>query len=167
MCPLVLEQTTMDQIHRILVNLLRESEAKCAVLVDQDGQCITRKGFTQNIDIEALAALVAGSFASTRAIAKLVGENEFTVLFHQGEKDSIHNVLIDDDTILCVIFDDRTTIGMVRLYSKQAAEQIGKSLIEQRLAVAAQVVDESSDNGNGINLGQAAADKLDDLFGEG
>ena len=86
MSPLTLDQPALDQLHSALVNLLRESEAKCAVLVDQDGQCITKKGFTQHLDIDALAALTAGSFASTRAMAKLVGESEFTVLFHQGEK---------------------------------------------------------------------------------
>jgi len=165
MSPLVLDQTALDELHCALAGLLRESDAKCAVIVDQDGQCITKMGFTKHIDTEALAALVAGSFASTRAMAKLVGENEFTVLFHQGEKDSIHNVLLDDDTILCVIFDDRTTIGMVRLYGKQAADQTGQVLSAQRVTTAASAADES-DNGDGISLGQAAADKLDDLFGE-
>lgn len=93
MSPLVLDQPALERIHRALLVLLRESEAKCAVLVDQDGQCITKKGFTRHLDTDSLAALVAGSFASTRAMAKLVGENEFTVLFNQGQKDSIHNIL--------------------------------------------------------------------------
>jgi predicted regulator of Ras-like GTPase activity (Roadblock/LC7/MglB family) len=171
MSPLVLEQPALDHLHAAMVTMLRESDAKCAVLVDQDGQCITKKGFTQHLDTDALAALVAGSFASTRAMAHLVGENEFTVLFHQGEKDSIHNVLVDDDTILSVIFDDRTTIGMVRLYSKAAAKEITGALRAQREALAAvcESVDEPAGEDAGataLTMGQAAADKLDSLFGD-
>jgi hypothetical protein len=97
-----------------------------------------------------------------------VGENEFTVLFHQGETDSIHNVLVDDDTILCVIFDDRTTIGMVRLYAKTAAQEMSATLSQLR---ASQVTftPENGDlaNGEGSRMGDAAASKLDDLFSEG
>jgi predicted regulator of Ras-like GTPase activity (Roadblock/LC7/MglB family) len=166
MSPLVLDQPALDQLHGALVSLLRESEAKCAVLVDQDGQCITKKGFTQHIDTDALAALVAGSFASTRAMAKLVGESEFTVLFHQGAKDSIHNVLVDDNTILSVIFDDRTTIGMVRLYAKAAGKQVAEILGRQRALVSGVAMEDSGNGGDdAMSLGRAAAEKLDDLFG--
>ena len=167
MSPLVLHQPALDALHASMTTLLRESGAKCAVLVDQDGQCITQRGFTQHIDTEALAALVAGSFASTRAMAKLVGENEFTVLFHQGAKDSIHNVLVDDDTILCVIFDDRTTIGMVRLYAKSSAAEITAILGREREALAMAASCSEGVGGEESDMGQAAADKLDDLFGEG
>jgi predicted regulator of Ras-like GTPase activity (Roadblock/LC7/MglB family) len=167
MSPLVLEQPALDQLHNVLATMLRDCEAKCAVLVDQDGQCITKKGFTQHIDTTALAALVAGSFASTRAMAKLLGEVEFTVLFHQGEKDSIHNILVDDDTILSIIFDDRTTIGMVRLYSKAAAKEVTDILKVQRQenAKAAAFPVMATGDTPALNLGQAAADKLDSLLG--
>lgn len=107
--PLILTKTDITQIHRALLQMLKQSEAKCAILVDVDGKCLAKKGFTQNVDTDALAALIAGSFSSTRAMAKLVGEADFSVLFHQGEKEHIHNVLVDDDTILTVVFDDRTT----------------------------------------------------------
>ncbi len=165
MSPLVLDQPALERIHRALLILLRESEAKCAVLVDQDGQCITKKGFTRHLDTDSLAALVAGSFASTRAMAKLVGENEFTVLFNQGQKDSIHNILVDDDTILSLLFDDRTTIGMVRLYSKVAAEKISEVLKRSKATRTTAPVE--VDLGSGAKLGRAAADRLEDLFSEG
>lgn len=174
MCPLVLDQPALDQLHEALMTLLHEAEAKCAVLVDQDGRCITKKGFTQHLDLDALAALVAGSFASTRAMAKIVGENEFTVLFHQGQRDSIHNVLVDDDTILSVIFDDRTTIGMVRLYAKSVSQRITEILARQRALAAAGVSKSAAGAAaeletapaGGSTMAQAAADKLDALFGD-
>ena len=86
MCAMILDKPSLQQMQLVLSSLLRESDAKAAVLVDQDGRSIAEKGFTKNLDIDALSALVAGSFASTQALAKLVGETEFTVMFHQGAK---------------------------------------------------------------------------------
>jgi predicted regulator of Ras-like GTPase activity (Roadblock/LC7/MglB family) len=126
--PLILTKTEITQIHRALLQMLKQSEAKCAMLVDADGKCLAKKGFTANIDTDALAALIAGSFSSTRAMAQLVGETDFSVLFHQGERDHVHNILVDNNTILTVIFDDRTTIGMVRLYSKESAKVLKETI---------------------------------------
>ncbi|MBI1292628.1 hypothetical protein GC173_15535 [bacterium] len=152
--PLILTKTEITQIHRALLQMLKQSEAKCAMLVDADGKCLAKKGFTANIDTDALAALIAGSFSSTRAMAQLVGETDFSVLFHQGERDHIHNILVDNNTILTVIFDDRTTIGMVRLYSKESAKALKETLTAakqkkmptDRKAVVEKDVEEQLDN---------------------
>jgi predicted regulator of Ras-like GTPase activity (Roadblock/LC7/MglB family) len=109
----------IKQIDKLLAKLITEAEAKCALLVDKDGRMVTRQGFTNTLDTTALGALLAGSFASTKEIARLVGEPEFSVLFHQGKKDHIHINIVGERHILVVIFDDRTTIGMVRLYAKE------------------------------------------------
>jgi predicted regulator of Ras-like GTPase activity (Roadblock/LC7/MglB family) len=154
--PLILTKTEITQIHRTLLQMLKQSEAKCTILVDADGKCLAKKGFTQNIDTDALAALIAGSFASTRAMASLVGESDFSVLFHQGEKDHIHNILVDNDTILTVIFDDRTTIGMVRLYSKEATKSLQETLLKAR--------DKRLPAGKPIDIEKDVEDRLDDLF---
>lgn len=146
----------MAQINKVLMNLLKQSDAKCAILVDQDGKCIAKKGFTKTIDTDSLSALIAGAFSSTRAMAKLVGEKDFSVLFHQGDKDHIHNILVDDDTILTVIFDDRTTIGMVRLYSKESAQGLREVLKQMRASVK---------KDKGVDIVKEASDRLDDLFG--
>lgn len=126
--PLVLNNEDQAQINQLLLQLLRSSEAKCALLIGQDGQCLAKRGFTRKLDTTALAALVAGTFASTREMAKLVGETDFSVLFHQGNKDNLHNILVNDNTILTVIFDNRTTLGMVRLYSREIAKKIREIL---------------------------------------
>lgn len=122
---LVIYEEEIQQIDRLLMKLLKGAEAKCTLLVDKDGHLVTRQGFTHSLDTTALAALLAGSFASTREIARLVGEPEFSVLFHQGKKDHIHISLVGERSILVVIFDDRTTIGMVRLYAKEIGEELG------------------------------------------
>jgi predicted regulator of Ras-like GTPase activity (Roadblock/LC7/MglB family) len=154
----VLYEEEIEQIDRVLTRLIKEAEAKCALLVDKDGHLITRQGFTHTLDTTALAALLAGNFASTKEIARLVGEPEFSVLFHQGKRDHIHISLIGERTILVVIFDDRTTIGMVRLYAKEIGETLqeilsnaGKKSREHSLKL-----DE--------DFSSSAENKLDDIF---
>ena len=126
---LIIYEEEIEKIDLILARMLKGAEAKCALLVDKDGHLITRQGFTHSLDTTALAALLAGSFASTKEIARLVGESEFSVLFHQGKKDHIHMSLVGDRSILAVVFDDRTTIGMVRLYAKETAAELVKIFV--------------------------------------
>ncbi|HUU46963.1 MAG TPA: roadblock/LC7 domain-containing protein [Acidobacteriota bacterium] len=146
----------IDQINAALLRLLKKAEAKCALLVDKDGHLVTRQGFTQSLDTTALSALLAGSFASTREIARLVGEPEFSVLFHQGKKDHIHISLVGERNILAIVFDDRTTIGMVRLYAKDAADRIRE------------IVSATPDEGDALSSDfvQSADARIDDMFTE-
>jgi predicted regulator of Ras-like GTPase activity (Roadblock/LC7/MglB family) len=156
---LIFYEEEINQIDAMISKMLKGAEAKCALLVDKDGHLITRQGFTHSLDTTALAALLAGSFASTKEIARLVGEPEFSVLFHQGKKDNIHMSLVGDRSILVVIFDDRTTIGMVRLYAKETSIELGK--------IFDKIKEQSADeNKAGISqdFASQAEDKLDDIF---
>lgn len=155
----VLSKDDLDCVHGVLIDMLRKSESRCALLVDQSGRCVARAGFTEKIDVDALAALVAGSFASTRAMAALVGESEFSVLFHQGQHDHIHNILVDNDRILAVIFDRRTTVGMVRLCAKNAAARIAARFRE----ILARDVPPTNDISG--SMADETSDRIDEIFG--
>jgi predicted regulator of Ras-like GTPase activity (Roadblock/LC7/MglB family) len=110
---------------QVLDRLLDLSRAKRSMLIDVDGHMLVSRGSgASQLDNDTLSALVAGSFAATRETAKLLGEKEFSVLFHQGEKDSIQLTLIDDRLLLGIIFDDSTTIGMVRLYASETTRKV-------------------------------------------
>jgi predicted regulator of Ras-like GTPase activity (Roadblock/LC7/MglB family) len=157
---LVIYEEEIEKIEESLNRLLKSSQAKCALLVDKDGHLITRRGFTHSLDTTALAALLAGSFASTKEIARLIGEPEFSVLFHQGKKDHINVCLVGERSILAVIFDDRTTIGLVRLCAKEISEELTTILA-------------SATKGKGDKRREMAPDfsaslesKLDDFFTE-
>ncbi len=113
------------QFDEVLRQFLSAAQAKCALLVDKDGHLVTQKGFTRTFDTTSLAALVAGAFASTREMAKILGEAEFSVLFHQGRNEHIHVSLVCDRALLVIVFDDRTTIGMVRLYAEELTKKLG------------------------------------------
>lgn len=155
---LIIYEEEIEKIDTVLTKLLKGAEAKCALLVDKDGHLITRQGFTHSLDTTALAALLAGSFASTKEIARLVGESEFSVLFHQGKKDHIHMSLVGDRSILAVIFDDRTTIGMVRLYARETAvDLVG-------IFNSLKVRNHDAEPGLSDEFAASAGDKLDDIF---
>jgi len=153
---LIIYEEEITKIDALLNKMLKGADAKCALLVDKDGYLITRQGFTHSLDTTALAALLAGSFASTKEIARLVGEAEFSVLFHQGKKDHIHMSIVGERSILVVIFDDRTTIGMVRLYAKESAIELGK--VFQDVSTKSKPQELSKD------FGDIAQTKLDDIF---
>src|SRR4030066_1368897 len=156
----VIYEEEVEHINRILMKLLKGAEAKCVLLVDKDGYLVTRQGFTHSLDTTALAALLAGSFSSTKKIARLVGKPEFSVLFHQGKKDHIHISLVGERTILVVIFDDRTTIGMVRLYAKE----MGAELLT--ILSGVNKTKKTAPKGLDSQFTASAESRLDDLFHE-
>ena len=121
---LVFYKDDIEVINRVLSEFLRLSGAKCALLIDKEGHMVTKQGEVKSFDMDTISALVAGSFAATKEMAKLLGEEHFTCLFHQGERDNIQLSLVGDRTLLTVMFDDRTTVGMVRLYSGEACKKL-------------------------------------------
>ena len=155
---LVFYKEDIEKIEKILGQFLKSANAKCALLVDKDGHLVTKQGDSGTYDMDTISALVAGSFAATKQMAKLLGEEEFSIMFHQGKKDNIQLSLVGERTILAVIFDDKTTLGMVRLYASQVSSKLAELFSE--------IADRKSE-GEKISqeFGQAAKGKLDDIFG--
>lgn len=125
---LVFYEEDIQSIDACLARFLEKSKASATLLIDIDGHLVTKAGFTSKLDTNAIAALVAGCFASTRALAQNLGEKEFSVIFHQGENENIHISLVASRCLLVIIFDDRTTIGMVRLHAKDVTDELSRIL---------------------------------------
>ena len=122
------------RIHAALDRLCREANGKVVYLVDKNGQLIAHAGDSAMIDSTSLASLAAGNIAATGGLAKLIGEKEFSILFHEGEKDNIHISLVAKRVILVVIFDERSSLGLVRLRVKKISlelEEIFSALIKK------------------------------------
>jgi predicted regulator of Ras-like GTPase activity (Roadblock/LC7/MglB family) len=113
------------QIQAIVDNLVRSSNASVVFIIDKNGQLIAASGESENIDTTSLASLTAGNIAATGGMAKLIREREFTTQFHEGEHANIHIQLVDNRVILVVIFDKKTSLGLVRLRVKKACEGLG------------------------------------------
>ncbi|HYB43599.1 MAG TPA: roadblock/LC7 domain-containing protein [Candidatus Methylomirabilis sp.] len=127
-----IHEDAAQRINAVLVSFLGESAALDALLIDRSGQLLAQGGSDRSLDTVSLSALAAGAFSSTAAMARIIGETEFTMLFHQGIKENIHVIAVDEHAILLAIFDSRTTVGMVRLFAKEASAAIGAILAESR-----------------------------------
>lgn len=121
---LIMYEEEFRRIDAELQKLHQQSNAKVLFLIDKNGQLIASAGDTHNIDTTALASLTAGNIAATGGMARLLGEREFTVLFHEGDSDNIHISLIGQRVILVVIFDQRTSLGLVRLRVKKTSQTL-------------------------------------------
>src|SRR3990172_10840524 len=107
-------------ITQSLQKFLFESNARCALLVDRTGQLVATVGEQPNFDPTAFATLTAADFSANDQLAPLIGETHFNSLFHQGEKESMYLADVARRVILVVLFDNRTTLGLVRLKLKHA-----------------------------------------------
>jgi predicted regulator of Ras-like GTPase activity (Roadblock/LC7/MglB family) len=128
----VIHENDATRIEGILQRFLTESGSTAALLIDRSGQLLTLAGASPALDTVSISALAAGAFSSTSALARLLGETEFSVLFHEGVRESLHVSTVDEESILLAIFGDQTTVGMVRLFAKEASKLIGDVLAESR-----------------------------------
>jgi predicted regulator of Ras-like GTPase activity (Roadblock/LC7/MglB family) len=123
---LVMYDEDYRKVLAVVQRLVRDANAKGIFVVDRDGQLVGEAGEMHGIDTTSLASLTAGCIAATGGLAKLVGEEEFPVHFHQGQRQNLHITLVAGRIILVVIFDDRSSLGLVRLRVKKAASQLAR-----------------------------------------
>lgn len=122
----VLYEEEFDRLEDALRRLRQDANAKAVFLIDKNGQQIAAAGEIEQFDTTSLASLTAGNVAATDGLAKLIGEREFSVLFHEGQQDHIHISIVAKRAILVVIFDDRSSLGLVRLRVKRASGDMEK-----------------------------------------
>ena len=123
---LVLYDEEFQRIRESLQRLRHDANANVVFLVDKNGQQIAAVGDLQTLDTTSLASLTAGNVAATDGLARLIGEKEFSILFHEGEKDNIHISIVAQRVILVVIFDERSSLGLVRLRVRRATTELDK-----------------------------------------
>ena len=121
---LVLYQEEFQRLDGALKKLRQEANARAIFLIDKNGQQIAAAGEVDQFDTTSLASLTAGNVAATDGLAKLIGEREFSVLFHEGKRDHIHISIVAKRAILLVIFDDRSSLGLVRLRVKRGSQEL-------------------------------------------
>ena len=141
-----------ERLVAMLERLCEDAKARAAFLVDQNGRLIAASGDRTGLDTTALASLVAGSIAATGSLARLVGEQAFSGLFHEGERSHLYITVLAGGLILVVSFDRSSSAGLVRFRVKRASEEIGLAFAEISGRVAgvqaeiAQITDEDIEN---------------------
>ena len=157
---LVFYKSDIEKLENELDELLELSRARCAVLIDKEGHLVSRRGESVVASIESFSALVAGCFAATTEMARLLGEEQFATLFHQGERTSIQVGLVGTRSLLGIVWDDRTNLGLVRFYAQETTGRLTEIFrnIQER---------ENPPEGEADLAGEFSAEAsaaLDDLF---
>jgi predicted regulator of Ras-like GTPase activity (Roadblock/LC7/MglB family) len=150
---LVLYDAEFRQITEICNQLHRDACAKAVFLVDKNGQLLANSDDSAHLDTTSLASLTAGNIAATGGLAQLLGEKEFAIQVHEGERDNIHISLVGQRAILVIIFDERSSLGLVRLRVRKAGEvlvrifdTINAKASEQGSTVFSEITDDDIDN---------------------
>ena len=151
---MVLYEDEFQQIQDVISRLHRDSNSKAVLLIDKNGQLIAESGETASLDTTSLSSLTAGNVAATGGIAKLLREKEFTGQFHEGEHTHIHISLVAQRVILVILFDERSSLGLVRLRVRRASEELTRifdalmAKVQQPSApsIFSEITDEDIDN---------------------
>lgn len=153
--PFIVREQQYEQIKSVLAKLRLDAAARVAFLVDKNGQSIATEGDVSNLDTTSLASLAAGNVAATGGMAQLIGEKEFPTLSHEGEHESIH-ICVIGRALLVVLFDERSSLGLVKLRVKQATRELaavldkivseGNQRKSETKAVFAEITDEDIDS---------------------
>ena len=120
-----LGQEQLDGMEEILQQDLIDVGVRCVFLIDMAGNIIANRdnGESQH-DVYSLAALAAGNFGAVSAMAKIIGEGEFSLLFHKGKKENIHFNKIATEFLMITIFSNDISLGFLRLKVNESVEKI-------------------------------------------
>ena len=156
---LVMYEEELQQINSICEILHRDSNAKAVLVIDKNGQAIAQAGDTQQLDVTSLSSLTAGNVAATGGIAQLLAEREFAGQFHEGEKTNVHISIVGQRVILVVLFDERSSLGLVRLRVRKAAAEL-------TIVLEVMVRKSASGVGQPSVFSEITDDDIDNLFND-
>ncbi len=122
----VITRKDLERIDTCLGDMVSSSLAEAVLLIDRSGQLIAHRGNTSDVDVLSLSALTAANFGATAEIARLLGEEEFTLLFHKGRNENVYFSTIGENAILVTVFGDKSSLGLIRLRIGQMAEALSK-----------------------------------------
>lgn len=155
--PIIIHEHQFQKIKALLARLCVEAAARVVFLVDRDGQPIAFHGDIGNMDTTSFSSLAAGNVAATSSMAKLLGEDIFPTVVHEGERESIY-ICIIGRSLLVVVFDERSTLGLVKLRTKRASHELA--------AIMDEIARESEKQRNEENsfFSEITDDDIDSLF---
>ena len=127
-----LPQLLEEDIQRLedeLRELLTESDATTAAVIDKGGFLITTQGDAREFDWTTIAALASGAYLANQTIANLVNETNFNSVYQQGERMSMFVMCIDESVLLAVIFRAQVSVGAVKYFATPCCAHIAEQMI--------------------------------------
>lgn len=126
---IVITDKDMKKINFCLNKMLSSSMAHSVLLIDRSGQLIAHHGNTPDLDILSLSALTAANFGATAEIARILGEEEFTLLFHKGKNENVYFSAVGEHVIMVTLFNDKTSLGLIRLQIDKIIDELSTILL--------------------------------------
>ena len=127
--PFIIQEHQFQRLKSVISLLSVECAARVVFLVDRDGQTIAVHGEIGDMDTTSFSSLAAGNVAATSSMAKLIGEDVFPSVVHEGERESIF-ISVIGRSLLVVVFDERSTLGLVKIRAKKASHEVASILEE-------------------------------------
>ncbi|MFN6964356.1 MAG: roadblock/LC7 domain-containing protein [Pyrinomonadaceae bacterium] len=155
--PFILQERQFQRVKNVLARLCVECAARAVFLVDRDGQPIAFHGEIRDMDTTSFGSLAAGNVAATSSMAKMIGEEVFPGVVHEGERESIY-ISVIGRSLLVLVFDERSTLGLVKIRSKRASYEVA-SILDEAIAESAAL---KADN-SGF-FAEITDDDIDSLF---
>ena len=158
----VLYEEEFRNLEEALRRLRHEANARAVFLIDKNGQQIAAAGDVEQFDTTSLASLTAGNVAATEGLARMIGERTFSSLYHEGEREHLYLSSIGEIGILVVAFDERSSLGLVRLRVRQVTPDM-EGVFDQMLAKSRAGLDD----GAGSPFAEITDEDIDNLFADG
>jgi len=155
--PFILQEHQFHRLKTVLTRICVECAARAVFLIDRDGQPIAFHGDIGDMDTTSFASLAAGNVAATSSMAKLIGEDTFPCVVHEGEHESIY-ISIIGRSLLVVVFDQRSTLSLVKIRSKRGSFEVA-AILEEAVAESATFA-----ANNPSFFGEITDDDIDSLF---
>jgi len=114
----------VQRLDDLLRELLTQTDATTALVIDKGGFLISSFGDSRQFDLTTIAALASGAYMANQTIANLIHETNFNSVYQQGEKHSMFVLSVDDYCMLVVIFRSQVSVGVVKYFSAPAAAGI-------------------------------------------
>jgi predicted regulator of Ras-like GTPase activity (Roadblock/LC7/MglB family) len=149
-----LTEEDIEQLDGAMKELLGQTDATTALIIDVGGFLITHQGEARQFDLTTIAALASGAYLANQTIASLVHETNFTSVYQQGDRFSMFVLRVDDQCLLVVIFKATVGVGAVKYFAGPAAQRISR-----QLEIAAE-----RDPGGGLDLSVLNVADTTDIF---
>jgi len=121
---LIVGEEESESIASCLHRLMGETGASYIMLLDRAGQVLAWQGEGHRAEMTHLGALLAGTYASSREMARLLKEDNFRVLVQEGMKEKVFTETVEDRWLLVVVFDHQAHLGLVKVLAKRATQSL-------------------------------------------
>lgn len=155
---LIIDEDASVEIDRLLAQLVKDCRATTGMVVDRAGQVITSRGDTYQNELMLLGALVAGTYASSREMARILHEENFRMLLQEGANEKIFTQAVGEHWLVSIIFGRQTHLGLVKVMCERATLDLGRTL---EIFIEA---NERRARENDGTLARVAQDTIDLLF---